>query len=84
MLVTDDEHMAERVRHLATQAREPAPHYEHVEVGFNYRLSNLLAAFGRGQLAGLAERIARRAEIRAAYASVFAAVDGVESTRSRG
>ena len=78
MLVTDDEAVARRVRHLATQAREPAPHYEHTEIGFNYRLSNLLAAFGRGQLAGLDERIARRAEIRDAYAGAFAHVDGVE------
>nr|WP_249419808.1 aminotransferase class I/II-fold pyridoxal phosphate-dependent enzyme [Rhabdothermincola salaria] len=78
MLVTDDEHMAHRVRHLATQARERAPHYEHVEVGFNYRLSNLLAAFGRGQLVGLSDRIARRAEIRSLYVDVFADVDGVE------
>ena len=78
MLVTDDEAFAGRIRHLATQAREPAAHYEHAEIGFNYRLSNLLAAFGRGQLAGLADRIARRAEIRAAYAEAFAAVDGVE------
>jgi pyridoxal phosphate-dependent aminotransferase EpsN len=76
-LVCDDEQLAARYRHLATQAREPAPHYEHIEVGFNYRLSNLLAAFGRGQLATLAERIERRRAIRARYAEVFAAVPGV-------
>ena len=44
MVVTPDVAVADRVRHLATQAREPAAHFEHVEVGFNYRLSNLLAA----------------------------------------
>ena len=44
--------MIERARHLATQARDPAPHYEHTEIGFNYRMSNLLAAVGRGQLEG--------------------------------
>ena len=76
-LVCDDEQLAARYRHLATQAREPAAHYEHTEVGFNYRLSNLLAAFGRGQLATLAERIERRRAIRARYAEVFAAVPGV-------
>ena len=77
MLVTDDEHMARRARYLATQAREPFDHYEHTEVGYNYRLSNLLAAFGRGQLFGLDDRIARRAEIRDRYAEFFADVPGV-------
>ena len=57
MLVTDDAAVADRVRHLATQAREPVPHYEHTEVGYNYRLSNLLAAFGRAQLADLDRRV---------------------------
>ena len=45
------------MRHLATQAREPAPHYEHVDIGFNYRLSNVLAAIGRAQLADLERRV---------------------------
>ena len=77
-LVTDDRFVAERARHLAAQAREPAVHYEHEEVGFNYRLSNLLAALGRGQLATLAERIDRRRRIRARYAEALADVPGVE------
>jgi dTDP-4-amino-4,6-dideoxygalactose transaminase len=76
-LVCDDEQLAARYRHLATQAREPAAHYEHTEVGFNYRLSNLLAAFGRGQLATLADRIERRRHIRERYAEHLAAVPGV-------
>ena len=59
-LVSDDGEAVARVRKLSTQAREPAPHYEHVEVGYNYRLSNLLAAVGRGQLAVLDERVAAR------------------------
>ena len=50
MLVTDDPEWAAHARKLATQAREPAPHYEHKEVGFNYRMSNVLAGIGRGQL----------------------------------
>ena len=50
MLLTDDEDLAAHVRKLSTQAREPVPHYEHAEVGYNYRLSNLLAALGRAQL----------------------------------
>ena len=60
MLVTDREEWAERARHWATQAREPEPHYEHAELGYNYRMSNLLAAVGRGQLQVLEERVAAR------------------------
>jgi pyridoxal phosphate-dependent aminotransferase EpsN len=60
MLVTENAKWAERVRHLATQARDPALHYQHSSVGYNYRLSNLLAAIGRGQLAVLDDRVARR------------------------
>jgi dTDP-4-amino-4,6-dideoxygalactose transaminase len=54
-------------RHLATQAREPVHHYEHAEIGFNYRMSNLLAALGRAQLEGLPRRIDRRREIHQSY-----------------
>jgi dTDP-4-amino-4,6-dideoxygalactose transaminase len=68
---------AARVRHLATQAREPVVHYEHTEVGFNYRLSNLLAAFGRGQLAALGDRIERRRQVNVAYREALADVPGV-------
>ncbi|MFI5896643.1 DegT/DnrJ/EryC1/StrS family aminotransferase [Actinoplanes sp. NPDC051513] len=60
MLLTDDGGVAKRTRHLATQAREPVAHYEHRTVGYNYRLSNLLAAVGRGQVQRLAEMIAAR------------------------
>jgi dTDP-4-amino-4,6-dideoxygalactose transaminase len=77
MLVTDDAELARRARHLASQAREPAPHYEHVEVGYNYRLSNLLAAVGRAQLAHLDEKVARRREIRARYREALGDLPGV-------
>jgi dTDP-4-amino-4,6-dideoxygalactose transaminase len=60
MLVTDNPAWVKQARHLATQARDPAPHYEHSQVGYNYRLSNLLAAIGRGQLETLDEHIRRR------------------------
>src|SRR5699024_153974 len=60
MLLTDDADVAARTRYLATQAREPVVHYEHSEIGYNYRLSNLLAALGRAQLTRLDEMIARR------------------------
>jgi dTDP-4-amino-4,6-dideoxygalactose transaminase len=63
MLVADDPALVERARKLATQAREPAPHYEHVEVGFNYRMSNVLAGIGRGQLRVLDQRVAQRREV---------------------
>jgi len=76
-LVCDDPELARRCRFLATQAREPAPHYEHDEIGYNYRLSNLLAALGRAQLATLAERIDRRREIRQRYEKVLADQAGV-------
>ncbi len=60
MLVSDDAELINRARFLATQAREPAPHYEHQVVGYNYRMSNLLAAVGRAQLATLDQRITAR------------------------
>ena len=77
MLLTDDKSLADHVRFLSTQAREPAAHYEHEEVGYNYRLSNVLAALGRAQLQRLDEMIARRRERREAYATMFADVQGV-------
>jgi dTDP-4-amino-4,6-dideoxygalactose transaminase len=67
MLLTDDVHVAERARFLATQARDRAPHYQHSELGFNYRLSNLLAALGRVQVRDLDARIARRQRIAGSY-----------------
>lgn len=76
-LVTDDNNMAARVRHLATQAREPAPFYEHIDRGYNYRLSNILAALGRAQLASLSDRVARRREFNNAYREALADIPGV-------
>jgi dTDP-4-amino-4,6-dideoxygalactose transaminase len=60
MLVSDNRDLVERARFLATQARDPAPYYQHSTIGFNYRMSNVLAAIGRGQLRVLDERIASR------------------------
>jgi dTDP-4-amino-4,6-dideoxygalactose transaminase len=77
MLMTTSGELAERARHLATQAREPFMHYEHSVVGYNYRLSNLLAALGRGQLRGLDGRIERRKQIDAIYAAGLAGLPGV-------
>jgi len=77
MLVSDRRDVIDRVRHLATQARDPAPHYEHSEIGFNYRLSNLLAAVGRGQLRRLPEMVQRRREINRRYRQALADVPGI-------
>lgn len=60
MLVADDGDLIAHARKLATQARDNAPHYQHSEIGYNYRLSNVLAAIGRGQLPVLEERVAAR------------------------
>ena len=68
---------AARAKHLATQARETAPHYEHTEVGYNYRLSNLSAALGRAQLTRLDDLVSRRRAIRAGYEEALAPMAGV-------
>lgn len=70
-LVGNDEAMIQRARFLATQARDPAPHYQHSTIGFNYRLSNVLAGIGRGQLEVLDERIAQRRANYARYQKYF-------------
>jgi dTDP-4-amino-4,6-dideoxygalactose transaminase len=77
MLLCEDEAAARRVRYLSTQAREPLPYYEHREIGHNYRLSNLLAAFGRGQLVTLAERIERRRAINDRYRESLGDLPGI-------
>lgn len=76
-LLTDNEDFATHVRYLATQARQPVLHYEHKDIGYNYRLSNLLAALGRTQLDRLPAMMERRRQIRLAYKDLFAGVSGV-------
>jgi dTDP-4-amino-4,6-dideoxygalactose transaminase len=78
MLVSHSRKVVDQARHLATQARDPAPHYEHSEIGFNYRMSNLLAAIGRGQLTTLGEKVQRRRRIRDKY---HEALDGEAGIR---
>ena len=77
MLVSDDRDWIEHARKLSTQAREPVPHYEHVEIGFNYRMSNILAALGRAQLETLPARVAARRRIRDRYREVLAEAPGI-------
>lgn len=78
MLVARSGAYAERVRLLATQARLPGPQYRHNEVGYNYRLSNLLAALGRSQLADLDRRVERRREVFGRYQAALAETPGLE------
>lgn len=79
MLVADDADLVARARKLSTQAREPAaPHYEHVEVGFNYRMSNVLAGIGRGQLRVLGQRVAQRRRVFERYREAFACSEDIQ------
>jgi pyridoxal phosphate-dependent aminotransferase EpsN len=77
MLVSHRRDIIERARHLASQAREPVAHYEHVDIGYNYRLSNLLAAMGRGQLADLPRKVERRREVNQAYRRALGGQPGI-------
>lgn len=78
MLVTNSAQIAAEVRYLSTQAREPVVHYEHTHIGYNYRLSNLLAALGRAQLQRLDAMVAKRHAVRKFYGELFANIGGVE------
>lgn len=78
MLVSDDEALIARSRFLATQARDAAKHYQHSVMGYNYRMSNVVAGIGRGQLEVLDERVAQKRAIFERYAQAFAEVDGLE------
>lgn len=75
-LASSDAALIARAKKLASQAREPAAHYEHTELGYNFRLSNLLAAVGVAQMSDLARRVARRRAIFAEYAAAIAGFDG--------
>lgn len=76
-LISDDEAIVKRARYLATQAREPKPFYHHVTIGYNYRLSNLLAAVGCGQMQTLEQRIEARREIFDEYVRQLSDIDGL-------
>jgi len=76
-LISDDAALIERARFLATQARDPAPHYQHSEIGYNYRMSNVVAGVGRGQLEVLDLRVRQHREINAWYRELLKDVPGV-------
>jgi pyridoxal phosphate-dependent aminotransferase EpsN len=77
MLLSDRKDWIERARYLATQARDPAPHYQHSTIGYNYRMSNLLAAVGRGQLRVLDQRVEQRRANNAFYRQALGDLPGV-------
>ena len=78
MLASDDKALIDRAKFLSQQARDPFPHYEHTELGFNYRMSNVLAGIGRGQLAVLDDRVQRRREIFEYYFQALEDIPGIE------
>ncbi len=78
ILASDDADLIEYARFLSTQAKEDEPHFEHREIGYNYRMSNLVAAVGLGQLEVLKDRVKRKREIFEFYAAAFAGVEGIE------
>lgn len=78
MLVSDDIDALKKARFLATQARDPARHYQHSVIGYNYRLSNVLAGIGRGQLKVLEERVTARRAVFKRYFEALSEVEGVD------
>ena len=78
MLVSDDPDLVSKARFLATQARDPAPHYQHSEIGYNYRLSNVLAGIGRGQLRVLKQRVQARRRNFEVYQQALGKLPGIE------
>lgn len=81
-LVCSNEHQAKRTMFYATQARDEAPHYQHSEIGYNYRMSNICAGIGRGQMTVLDEFIKRRREIHRIYADELSGLNGVSLLES--
>ncbi|OIP99782.1 MAG: hypothetical protein AUK55_02330 [Syntrophobacteraceae bacterium CG2_30_61_12] len=78
MLASDDAALIEKARFLSQQARDPAPHYEHSEIGYNYRMSNILAAVGRGQLRVLDERVEKKRWIFEYYRQALGDLPGID------
>ena len=77
-LLSNEGELIEKARFLATQARDPAPHYQHSEVGYNYRMSNIVAGIGRGQMEVLAKRVEKRRIVNQWYRDLLNNVPGVE------
>ena len=71
-MICKNQKTKETIIHLATQARDEAPHYQHSEVGYNYCMSNIVAGIGRGQMEVLDDRVTARRAMHAFYAGLFA------------
>lgn len=78
MLVSDDEERIQKVRFWATQSRDKARYYQHSEIGYNYRMSNIVAGIGRGQLKVLNDRLAKKKEIYETYKDAFKDIPEIE------
>lgn len=78
MLVSNDKELVNKARFWSTQSKDPARHYQHSQIGYNYRMSNVLAGIGRGQMMVLEDRIAKKNEIFEYYKKVFANIQEIE------
>ncbi|MEZ4529095.1 MAG: DegT/DnrJ/EryC1/StrS family aminotransferase [Desulfobacterales bacterium] len=78
MLASHDKALTDQARFLSQQARDPAPHYEHTQIGYNYRMSNIVAAIGRGQLRVLEERVKAKRKIFDYYKNALQNIPGIE------
>lgn len=78
MLVSDDENLIQKVKFWSTQSKEPERYYQHKEIGYNYRMSNVLAGIGRGQMMVLEDRISKKREIFDTYKEAFSGIDDIE------
>ena len=76
-LISDDEEAIQKARFLATQARDNAPHYQHSHIGYNYRMSNILAGIGRGQMMVIDNRVEQRRANHLFYKNIFKNADGI-------
>ena len=78
MLVSNNKKLIEKARFLSAQARDEAPHYQHSQIGYNYRMSNICAGIGRGQMQVLNLRVSQKRKIRSFYERIFNGFDGIK------
>src|SRR5690606_33287066 len=78
MLISNDTDAVKKARFLASQSKDPAPYYKHHEVGYNYRLSNVLAGIGRAQLEAIDERVAARRAVYERYVAGLGDIEAIE------
>ena len=83
MLISNDEETIKKAKFWSTQSKEPKRYYQHEEIGYNYRMSNVLAGIGRGQMKVLEQRIAKKREIFDMYKRAFEDIDDIEMIEDR-